>query len=1561
MFGGPATPASRLAAAAPTPAPAHHGGGGLFGSVGRFLGNIPQAVGAVVTGHGAPASGGGPLGSVERGLQGAANFVNPVNVTTHVIPQLAGAALTDIGHGAEMVTGRPVTYTPSRPNESNQERLAQLFPFTGGLLSTGQKAGVDVAGLAQGAAGVGSGAQGLIGRGFQHEASRRWAADPFSAAIGDVGTAALVAGPVGRAVGAVGEGVAAGAEEGSLAARLGGGLSAAGRGAGAVGEAANQVMTAPFRPIGGLYRLARGVGEGLAGTPEGLAQTRMGALGQGMGEGLADVPIPLAGRTVGEMAQGRALIGQTRDLLGAAKDEEAVRKGQNVAYQRQAAAAAAGDGEVVQAAINREAGREGGAQVALRAQEHGVGLPGDMPTERVARLTAGQGSPEEQARVEATAAVLRTQAREGASGFVTPGRQAEELAGVGRVAGPLNPEQAGMTPLSRNVEAQTAPFQKQLDLTRGRLAELTPKLEKAQAARMYTPGELASLRTSAPEAFAQAERVATEAVAREREAAARAAGIRTKVLPSDADIAQQLAGAIIEYKGGARPLTQSNLGLYAEEVTAPVPIVPRGMTRLAAVAQRAGAATGEAAARTEVAGRLGERAQALRNLNPEAPPARQLALGEETTAGQPGARTAPPPLPPEVTRPLEEAAVRARAAAQAAAHAHEAGVGAAEQLAGGVNPEDMARAVSEVRQARTAYRQAIKAEADQMRGNVDMFFHEGKIAPIPKDAGGEYDPIRALAPADRATFYSGTGTGLGPDQWLETVRRLLPDSNMSLDQAVEHVASLEQARRELGRALSPNSEQGIADLVARRVPPDEAGYARAVFHGTPQEAAARLAAEFNNAAGPDRLDEAIGHVKAWLDARTNPQPEGQLELAKLTPLEQQIADQQLTRYASNRATAGLEAARTDLVNRLTAIGRQQGVTEGRTAGAGLAQRSFALELDRLAKDERLAAGRLKAPDVGTAQQRLAQGAASSTLTGIKAGQLEERAQVLERLHGRLTATEAHQETRLEQEQKAAAANPANAPARARPALLANRAQAEAINRSAAAADAVFPGAGAEVRQLTEGLPTVLAELREQGIDPTHFTGPGPRPEPAAPGRLARIGQRLPQVRKLASEHVKETGVLPSSLEDIRRTEDARARQVVANETAKTLAAKLAPSANDRGIDIKAIPRDLVPYNPASPFETVPRGQVTPDTPLLPKSVFDSFRNQLGPAPTKGAVAAAWDAAIRGGKDLGVGLSPAYWASVIAADSIKNMALGNEGAAAWIRNLVPAYDLIREHPEDPLVAAVAGRGLSADLGEPGVRGNLLHRVARPGWEATGRVQDVQRVAQGLAQRDAGASIEDQVAEARRVNGRFDNLTGKEQNVRRAIPGLAFYKHIASLTLRLPIDSPGRMAMLGYLYNAIGQPNHPVSGIFNPAGVIGGLPSTAPPIRFGAALAGLHLTTNLKTLGGETSPFTSPGRGGNAAVLEHGWQAIPEAGYLAAQQFPVSRGLLAAAEPNVHRYQTGEPTKTAAPYPGGRLAGVGYGLGVTAPIPKAKTTGPAAGGRLSGRSGRSGRSARLGGRR
>ncbi len=551
-------------------------------------------------------------------------------------------------------------------------------------------------------------------------------------------------------------------------------------------------------------------------------------------------------------------------------------------------------------------------------------------------------------------------------------------------------------------------------------------------------------------------------------------------------------------------------------------------------------------------------------------------------------------------------------------------------------------------------------------------------------------------------------------------------------------------------------------------------------------------------------------------------------------------------------------------------------------------------------------------------------------------------------------------------QQAAEANPMNAPGRTRPALLEAGTVAKAINDMADRVDQLharqfsetgpfapgLPTPGDDVRALTDGLPQTLAAMREAGIDPTHFTGPGPV-KPGA-GEGPRPSETLPRAAKLASEKQKVAGVLPTSAEDIARTESIRARQVVANQTAQLLVDKMAPSAAERGITIEGgnAPRGFVGYNPRSIFDKVPSGQVTEDTPLMPKAVFDTFRRTLGP-DARGAAGKMWDSTIRGGKDIGVAMSPAYWAAVLVADSMKVGLLADAGPLAVIRSIPGAVEMLREHPDDPLAAQLAGRGLSAEqaatarVGEEAAPGGLLHRAAAPFWRATDYVQSVQRLSAALADVAKGASPEDAVADARRVAGVFDNLTHTEQNVRRVIPGYAFYKHISQLALRLPIDSPARMAWLGYLYHAVGEQKAP--SFLNPAGVLGGLPSLAPPIRFGMELAGMHPTTNVRKLGGLTSP-TAAGRG-PASPLLHGAAAPGEIGYLGAQLLTPTRGALAAIQPNVPRYQTGEPLKTGTPYPGGRLAGVAYGLGLSTPTAAPK---PASRGR--GGSGRQARARR-----
>lgn len=1569
LYGGgsPAGAApSPAAPARPAAAPVHHGGGGILGAIQRFV----KPVTDVLAPQMAPAKGGGWLGSVERGVQGAANFVNPVHVATHLAPEIAGAALTDVGHlglMASQAAGGPgkVTYTPTSPNESPLARLGQLLPFTGGMLNQAQRTGAHAAGVGQAVAGVGQGPKVLFGRGFQHETARDYAADPFGSAVGDVGTAAILGGPLGKALGAAGSALGAEGEAGGLAARLGGGLEAAGRGVGATSEAANRVMQAPFKPFQAGADLLGGVGRGAAGA-EGPIAGAAGRAGLTLGAKLADRNIPGGGRTVGEFAAGRAALGEARGITSQGADQLAVRRGTNVMHERAQLAAAGGDPEIAQAAILRAAGRQQGAEVAIAAREHGVALPADMPTDRVAALTAGHGSPLEEQRVQATMAALAPQAA---------ARTGEEFAGVGRTTGPLNPEQAGMTPLTRNVAEQVAPFEK-VEQRTGQAAGVLR--DRAELLRLRAAQEVPVARgntgAGAQESAAVVRENAAQAAVRARNAgSAGLQGVTGRALqdlyaPAD----KATVAAKLEAEQAAARESNAQLGAEVKAQNQPHIVQQNAATQarrlLHALPEQETAATGTLA---------------------EAAPRTAAALEQARKAG---ADVRP------LTQPAEEAHLLRHWEAEA-------------------KPADPAVAARQAADYAKQTRASVKAAVAQDYQAADdalstALGSAGKLGPMENTPEWEMlrqAPESLLARARSAGESSQFGgTGLAPDVWAQSVGQSLGlGSAASVEDVVTRLNQMYDQVRELGTA-----KQSTAKLLAyldRTNPPEAAAFHEALLRGDTATAGQALIAgghytppssssTFGMSEAPP-IPESLAVNRALAETPQRPGvPEG------LSKVHEDLAAR--GREASAQVQANIDAAKARFQptlspgeikaeaasraeqTRLSLAPKEPQIVNAAEANA------YRRVGDALNTDSEAAAGRpgydrLTVHEQGIYRQQVGEDyltaktnrlleARDATFDRIagrakSAGQLEgartERAAVADRAARLAERQHSTAETKLAAERKAAVANPANAPARARPALLANRAQVDAINRVAQAAEAVHPGAGLEVRALTEGLPTVLSQLREQGVDPTHFTGPGGTA--AERGMASKVRERFPQPRKLASEHVKETGVLPASTAEIHATEDARARGVVANETAKLLVKKLAPSAADRGIDVtNGVPRDLVPFDPKTPFKAA--AAVTNDTPLMPKPVFDAFRTHLGPPETKGTFVSMWDSVIRGGKDLGVGLSPAYWAAVIGADSLKNMAFGDAGGIAWARAIPQALDLIREHPENPLVASLVKRNLSTEQGEitashlvgkgdaavevPGPDpGNLLHRLAAPGWRYTGKIQDVQRVAQAIAARDKGLSDEAAVAEARRVNGRFDNLTPTEQNVRRVIPGYAYYKHIAGLVLKLPVTSPARMAYLGWLYQAMGKPNGPVPSFLNPAGVIGGAPSTAPLVRFPAAMLGLHLTTNLKTLGGETSPTAAAH--GPAAVILHGAQGIPEAGYLAAQQFPLTRGLLAAAQPNVRRYQTGEPTKGATPYPGGRLSGVLYGAGLSTPTPaKATTKVPT----LSRTSSRGGGSRRGGGR-
>lgn len=444
----------------------------------------------------------------------------------------------------------------------------------------------------------------------------------------------------------------------------------------------------------------------------------------------------------------------------------------------------------------------------------------------------------------------------------------------------------------------------------------------------------------------------------------------------------------------------------------------------------------------------------------------------------------------------------------------------------------------------------------------------------------------------------------------------------------------------------------------------------------------------------------------------------------------------------------------------------------------------------------------------------------------------------------------------------------NAPARFRPALAAGTRALGVVgdmsHQFREAGDehtaALLDSIGPEVLQ-------TLDQAVHSNLDPAFVQG-GEVPT----GRVS--GERgLGSVRATGSRVAKRGETQPVTIADQTRLMVQRAKRLADNETALHIQSSLGTTAREAlGEDVGSMTpqeiakaagaEDLVAWNPASPFDTVRPEQFTPETQLIPRSIYRTYKSHLddrsfspdnlGWHGARGAVhglVKANDVAMRGFKAGVLYLSPrwvvghvighailaTFGAGLSPAEFLSGIARAREVAHGDLSKLSPAQRaLVDEYGNGP--GELVGRG-QASIDErqqsrltPGAQSSpgLRHPIALS-QHAVAFTDDIGRVATALAKAkqataddlagfraehpelagtpDSQVVKEYAIRQSLKALGDYTDLTGMEREVLgRLVLFYPWIKHMTRLAGQLAVHNPLRIAWalhLSDLYGGGGQ--------------------------------------------------------------------------------------------------------------------------------------------------------------
>ena len=374
---------------------------------------------------------------------------------------------------------------------------------------------------------------------------------------------------------------------------------------------------------------------------------------------------------------------------------------------------------------------------------------------------------------------------------------------------------------------------------------------------------------------------------------------------------------------------------------------------------------------------------------------------------------------------------------------------------------------------------------------------------------------------------------------------------------------------------------------------------------------------------------------------------------------------------------------------------------------------------------------------------------------------------------------------------------------------------------------VDPGSGDVFLEMAEAMGNTLSDMAAKGIDPEYLIGGG---EPSA---SSSAGGRFIGGRKRRGQQQRQTGLRAQTLDAFSRVmaDDAKkwalnvrdntfmesglARRVDALPTVKQRAQGWADTHGGEPLpweDMKKAADD-------DGYSFVPGGKQGPDAIALPKQVvkyLDYELPQFKPIRALARANQAWKQWILPfsskwimGNVIGNTLMASFNAGVGPVELLRylNRIRKDEGG---MRNWWENEGLSRAVPNE-----LANYGLThterqiwqnyADEGAATRPGRFVQKWAGRSYQLNEFVDNATRSATYLAQRAKGMTREAALESTLKALGDFTRMSPLERKyIRQAFPFYAWIRHSFMATLRLPIESPTRAAILYNISNIFADP-------------------------------------------------------------------------------------------------------------------------------------------------------------
>jgi hypothetical protein len=379
----------------------------------------------------------------------------------------------------------------------------------------------------------------------------------------------------------------------------------------------------------------------------------------------------------------------------------------------------------------------------------------------------------------------------------------------------------------------------------------------------------------------------------------------------------------------------------------------------------------------------------------------------------------------------------------------------------------------------------------------------------------------------------------------------------------------------------------------------------------------------------------------------------------------------------------------------------------------------------------------------------------------------------------------------------------------------NRRAIGALMEMAEEANLADPGSGDIWLTMAEETGNTLAELVESGINPVHLTG-GREALPIGSLSTAK-GGNLGKT-KTRSERRRRSGLRQLSLDAYARVEAAEAATLIRNRRNDIIAERLGSRA-DQVPEIANGMREWSDQHSGQQMPAIDVGKLAKEAGWVPMETGAAVGPQtiLVPTAVKDHLSTAdinipgWKALKRGNqmwKTWVLPFSTKWMTGNVFGNVIQAAVHGGVGPVELARQMVRiskheggVMELWRRSGvPDWAPNEIAEHGLTHSefqimAGDEGATPGPVGRAAAWSYKLNSTVDNMTRSAVYLAKLMDGVPTDKALQSTLRALGDFTNLSSVERRViREVLPFYSWMRHSISATLRLPITSPARAAML-----------------------------------------------------------------------------------------------------------------------------------------------------------------------